>query len=633
MSAVEQAPVEKKVVFKEKNVNEQNVVLDAHGRYGEVLHPKGWEGLWFDKQIKAMEAYEDMVAGAELEGKDLQRYEELKKDWKDSRDEVVKIEKHVPPRIVKEQAEAGATRNRESIQQALNKVKEEAEKLKEKKIAVYRYLNVEEKKEETAPLPEAEKKPVEEEKLTSKPKTLKDAVHSEKSNAWMGIFDTYTGGKVPDTVTTERLRRYVESVGRSQGKNTLAYAYAESLLKNAVSNTKEKPARQEAETHREEATKLEEENVRLKEELAALNKMEEEGGIFQEPTDGAKSRLERKKAEVDKELQSKKKGWGAKFADGFKKLFGKFSKNHEKEIKLEGLDEYGFIHKPETVKRLDEYGFVHEEKKPEEPPVTLSEALKEEKIVPVEEPEQVEQEKTTEVHPNPELDDMAKKQIDVATAKYMAERAQEEEMSKKEQGRIKGKTVWGWLKGMTGGLANMNLKEVGKVLNLYSEAKNIAGDARAQTELIKQEKGLLFDQDEAWDEAWEVDEKMAKDEKDWIESYGAEPERAKKLAVRYLAEQISFQKKELNKANEDRIVLLSLQKLQKEYAATHKGRELAPERTAQVEQKLREEIGKLRKGQIRKSFFDFAKLFKESLNDKRWAATVETMEKVAKVKL
>lgn len=442
----------------------------------------------------------------------------------------------------------------------------------------------------------------------------KSQITSEKSNAWMGVFNTYTGGKVPDTVTTERLRRYVESVGRSQGKNTLAYAYAESLLKNAVSNTKEKPVRQEAEKNRNECVRLEEEQVRLKEELAALHKMEEEGGIFHEPTDGAKSRLERKKAEVEKELQSKKKGWGAKFADGFKKLFGKFSKNHEKDY----------------LKDLNEYGFIQKEEKTERPPMEesappLSESLQEDKIVPVVEPEAViEASKAKEMELNGELVN----KIDEAVAKVKRISVEEEEKSKKEKEWIKGKTVWEWLKRKTGGLANMNLKEVGKVLNLYSEAKNIAGDVKAQAELIKQEKGLLFDQDEAWDEALEVNENLTKDEKDWIENYGAEPERAKKLAVRYLAEKISDRKRELNKANEDRIVLLSLQKLQKEYAATHQEKELAPERTAQVEQKLREEIGKLRQGQVRKSFFDFAKFFKESLDDKRWAATVETIEKV-----
>ncbi len=634
MSLAEKASVEKKLKFKEKNVNEQNVVLESNGSYIEILHPKGWEARWFEKQQEAVEAYEDMMAGAELPGQAPQRLEELKKVWLDKKREVMEAEKHVPPRIVKEYAEQGATRNKESIQQALDKIKEEGRKLSESKVRIAREVEVAKEEAPPAPPPEEKAKPAEAVPNTSEPAVPKGQEMpspDEKSKAWMGTFDTWTGGKVPDTVTTERLRRYVESVGRSQGKNTLAYAYAESLFKNAQNNAKEKPIRQEAEKNRNEYARLEEEQSRLKEELAALDKMEEEGGIFQEPTDGAKSRLERKKAEVEKELQSQKKGWGASFAHGLKKLFGKFKKNYEKDY-LQGLNEYGFFQKEEQSKvvsseNLNEYGFI--EKKEE--PATLNEALREDKVVPIEEPEtavkSMESSETTKVQPEPN-EELTKK-IDDAVAAFKTLEAQKEQISKREKEAIKGTTVRGWLDKMVGGLAKMNLKDMGKFLNLYSEAKNIAREAKAQTELIRPEEGRL-DFEEAWKEAQEVE----KDRIFWNKRNGGEPlsDFSSKITEN-TSMRLSFRKVELNRANEDRVVLLSLQKLQKEYAATHQGKELAPERMALVEQKLREEIGKLRKGQIRKSFFDFAKLFKESLDDKRWSATVDTIEKVSNVKL
>lgn len=613
---MEQAPAEKKLKFKTKNVNEQNVVFNADsGLYIEMLHPKGWEGWWFNEQQKALQAYEDMIEVAEAEGKNSERYEELKKIWRDKKDAVIEAEKRVPPEVVEQQVEAGATRNKVSIQQALDKIEKEAKELKANDdISILRFVELE-KSADPSPTPEAAK-PI----LANPPV----AEAQPQSKAWMGVFDTYTGGKAPEGPgSVAEIERYVKRVAMSQGKNTLAYAYAESLLRDA----KAKPVRQEAEKHRDEAARLEQEQTKLIQELEALKQKEKEGvGPFEDPVDKKVSQTEKEKEKIQKELKLVKKGWGAKFADGFKKLFGKFSKNHEKELKLGGLDEYGFIHKPETVKRLDEYGFVHEEKKPEEPPVALSEALKEEKIVPVEEPEKAA--KTVEsgaIQPNEDI----VRQIDEAVAKTRAAEATEEEKSKKEKEAVKGATVWGWFKERAKGVATMGLWEVGRATGFYAKTKRVGIETGAQAELLEQEKGLLWDENEAWDEALEIDEKVAGEEKDWVANYGAEPERARKLAVKSLSEQISSRKKERNFGKENTMVLLALQKLEdrlknkvvigKEYMAAHGGQMITPEKMAAAEKRLREAIGQIRKGQTRKDLVNFAKLYRESLDDKWWA--------------
>lgn len=196
----------------------------------------------------------------------------------------------------------------------------------------------------------------------------------------------------------------------------------------------------------------------------------------------------------------------------------------------------------------------------------------------------------------------------------------------KSEEKTNGQEVRGWFaeraKGFVGGFGWWEAHQAEK---FRLGTKKTGEEAKIQAKLLEQEAGLL-DEEEARIEAYEIEEGRAEQEKDWVDNYGAAPKEARRLAVNFLSEKISGRKREYNKKVEDKIIVLALKNLEaslknkswlEQYKAAHGGAVITPEKMQLVEQKMREEMGKLRKGQMKKDLVDFVKLSRQAL-DKNW---------------
>ncbi|MBI2057914.1 MAG: hypothetical protein HYT63_02945 [Candidatus Yanofskybacteria bacterium] len=325
---------------------------------------------------------------------------------------------------------------------------------------------------------------------------------------------------------------------------------------NLLKDMQEQDVREEAEEHRDEVADLESENEELEKQLRAERDREVE--VFEEPNDPEISRLEGESEEKKEELKEKKQGWGEKFKKGVKSLFEKRKKENKKEDKK--TEETIDTRTPEEKiasgeEYLDESGFIHNQK-----------------------------------------EGKGYKKVNG----FLAERA----------------------KGFVGGLGWWESHQAEK-FRLGTKEAGI--DSKAQAQLIEQEEGLL-DFDDAWEEAHEIERKRVGEERVFKEKYGVGEKEARYAAIMWLSDKISQRKKEYNQKVEDKIVALALAKLEEklknkswveEYKAAYGGAVISPEKMQEVEKKMREKIGELRKGQSKKDLVDFIKLSRQSL-DKNW---------------
>lgn len=334
---------------------------------------------------------------------------------------------------------------------------------------------------------------------------------------------------------------------------TLSQAYAENLL----NDLDEEPVRENAEEHRSEIEDLEAEESQIKEELRAeKNKVI---GVLEEPNDPEISRLEKGLEEKQQIFSAEKKKaiWGEKFKKGVKSFFDKFKKE---EKKLEGAIVKEKEKTPEEKiasgeEYLDESGFIHNQK-----------------------------------------EGKGYKKVN----DFLAERA---------KGFVGG---FGWWESHQAEKFRKGTKEMGR-------------DAKIQARLLEQDSGML-DFDDAWKEAHEVEKGRAKEEVVFKEKYGVGEKEARYAAIMWLNDKISRPKKEYNQKVEDNIVSMAMAKLEEKiggkewfgaYKAANGGRALTLEKAEELEKKMREKIGELRKGQSKKDLVDFIKLSRQSL-DKNW---------------
>ncbi|MBI2676468.1 MAG: hypothetical protein HYX21_00730 [Candidatus Yanofskybacteria bacterium] len=372
------------------------------------------------------------------------------------------------------------------------------------------------------------------------------------------IWKPLAGKDDPEKMTLPEKKKRLDMVRGAAGPLTVAY------WENAVANHQEQEVREEAEEHRDEIADLEAENEELEKQLRSERKREVE--VFEEPNDAEISRLERESEDKQEELKEKKQGWGEKFKKGVKKFFDKFKKENKKEdkkteeAKEEKTSESTDTRTPEEKivsgeEYLDESGFIHNQK-----------------------------------------EGKGYKKV----SGFLAERA---------KGFVGG---FGWWESHQAEKFRLGTKEAGI-------------DSKAQSQLIEQEEGLL-DFDDAWEEAHEIEEKRAREEEVFEKEYGAGEEGARYAAIMWLSNKISQRKKEYNQKVEDKIVTLTLEKLEQKiggkewfeaYKAANGGRALTPEKATELEKKVREKIGELRRGQSKKDLVDFIKLSRQSL-DKNW---------------
>src|SRR3989344_3500752 len=471
------------------------------------------EVSYLEKQIEAYDAYKDML-GAE---KNTDKYKKFKEAWQEKRKSVENFESEMPDALLEEYSEKynrSEKADRKRLEELLAKSMAEG----------------------------------------GQNETSSDKTETRVAENWRSLWGVGPGEKLPASVTAEELEKFIEMTDKTQGKENMAYAYAQSLRENL----EEQAAREEAEEHRDEIEDAEAEEKRLREELNAEKKRKVE--VFEEPNDPEVSRLEKVVAEAEKEVKEKKKKatLDSKFKDGVKKLFGKFKKEKKVEEKAEKTEEPTDIKTPEEriaggEEYLDESGFIHN-----------------------------------------------KKEGGFLSNEWLNERA---------KGFVGG---FGWWESHQAEKFRLGTKETGI-------------DAKAQARLIEQEEGLL-DFDDAWEEAHEVEKKRAGEERVFKEKYGAGEKGARYAAIMWLSNKISERKKEYNQKTEDKIIALALAKLEQKiggkewfeaYKAANGGRALTPEKAQELEKKMREKIGELRKGQSKKDLVDFIKLSRQSL-DKNW---------------
>src|SRR3989344_8947313 len=473
------------------------------------------EVSYLEKQIEAYDAYKDML-GAE---KNTDKYKKFKEAWQEKRKSVENFESEMPDALLEEYSEKynrSEKADRKRLEELLAKSMAEG----------------------------------------GQNETSSDKTETRVAENWRSLWGVGPSEKLPASVTAEELEKFIEMTDKTQGKENMAYAYAQSLRENL----EEQPAREEAEEHRDEIEEAEAGEKQPLEELNAEKKRKVE--VFEEPNDPEVGRLEKVVSEAEKEVEEKKEKatLGSKFKDGVKKLFDKFKKEKKVEEKTEKTEEPADTRTPEEIiasgeEYHDESGFIHNQK-----------------------------------------EGKGYKKV----SGFFAERV---------KGFVGG---FGWWESHQAEKFRLGTKEAGR-------------DAKAQAQLLEQEEGLL-DLDEAWEEAKEVESKRAKEEKVFKEKYGADDKAARDAAIVWLSVKISERKREYNQKIEDKIVALALAKLEEklknkswveEYKAAYGGAVVSPEKMQKVEERIREKIGELRKGQSKKDLVDFIKLSRQSL-DKNW---------------
>lgn len=597
---------------------EKSVVLKTEQEQNfEMKHPKAIEYHYLTHQLKTLDAYHDMVSGRDGLPDE---YEKAKTEWQEKKKEVLAWEKMLPSETLEEYAE-NVNISEAAVRQRFEQVSREIEELKAKGEILT---------EEAAEKPVEEKSPKDEEEKIPKPKpsedkkeketkplpeekTLPPATEAAKNIAPTGQLEGWkslwrlgqwleAGNPWPSNVTEEMVRNQVDFVGKARGKNTLAYSYWKKILADAS----EAPARNEAMANRSQVRTLEEENEKLRREIA---KLKEETVT---PPAEEEEWLEEGIEENEGKEEEIKKGLGARFKDGVKGFFNKFKK--DKKEKPAG-EEKAAEEEPEEKEAISSENAQEKAKKAlAEKEAKIAELKEEIEKLKKEERERIKQSGVIE---QGQIEEEYRRKITVIEA----------EIEKLEK-LTDGPSIWGWLKERAKGTATFGLWEHGRATGFLLKTRRTGIETKAQAELLKRENGLLLDENEDWDEALEVEENLEKEERDWVENYGAEPERARTLAVRSLSAEISQRNKERNQEKEDDMVQSALRKLEeklkdkvkigREYMTAHGGKIITPEKMALVEKKMREEIGRIRRGQARKDLVNFGKLYREALDDKWW---------------
>ncbi len=500
-------------------------------KISEIKHPKIFEYLYLKKQLQTFDSYKAMMAARTQSPEE---YQKLREAWQKNKEEVANFEGGLSQEQMDDYAE-NVNRSEKLVKERFIQVDKELKELKARGEVLLEKVSPEE----------------------SEPDKKVETQVNVKEN-WKFLWALGPGDKLPKDVTEADVKKHIEMVGKSQGKETLAYAYAKSLLENL----REAPVRDEAETHRDEVKELEEQEKQLKKDLQ--EEKNKEVGVFDAPNDAEVSKIEKRVKEKEGQIEEKKEklSWGEKFKKGVRGFFDKFKKENKKEEK--------------AIKKTEEA--VTDNRTPEEKIASGEEYLDESGFI----------------HNQKEGKGYKK------VSGFLAERA---------KGFVGG---FGWWESHQAEKFRLGTKEAGV-------------DSKAQAQLIEQEEGLL-NFDDAWDEAHEVEEKRAKEEKVFTKDYGLTEKEARYAAVMWLSDKISKRKKEYNQKIEDKIVALALVKLEQKiggkewfeaYKAANGGRALTPEKAAELEEKVREKIGELRKGQSKKDLVDFTKLARQSL-DKNW---------------
>ena len=531
---------------------------------------KSLEVSYLQKQVVAFEAYKEMI-GSE---KDTEDYKRLKEDWMAKRAEIVKHEENMSAELLEEYSSKYNS--------------------SEKKV-----------RQRLAELEGIETRP---DQVEPAEKTGEDSLGSKD------IWKPLAGKDDPEKMTLEEKKKRLKMVRGAAGPLTVAY------WENAVANHQEQETREEAEEHREEIAKLEAENEELEKRLR--EERDREPGVFDEPNDPVISRLERQVQDKQEETKEKKQGWGEKFKKGVKSLFDKFKRENKKEDKKTTEEAVKKAKEEETAGSVDTRTLEATERERGSTEHSSANVNKREN--------KKEDKKTEEAVKKAKEEEKASEPEDARTPE---EKIASGEEYLDESGFIHNqkegngyKKVNGFLteraKGFVGGFGWWESHQAEK-FRLGTKEAGI--DSKAQAQLIEQEEGLL-DFDDAWEEAHEVERGRAKEEEVFKEKYGAGEEGARYAAIMWLSNKISERKKEYNQKVEDKIIALALTKLEQKiggkewfeaYKAANGGRALTPERAQELEKKMREKIGELRKGQSKKDLVDFIKLSRQSL-DKNW---------------
>ncbi len=295
------------------------------------------EVSYLQKQIAAYEAYREMMAAE----KNTDEYKKLKETWLAKRKEVEDEEERFKENIEASTYEKYISNYNLSEAKAQKRLKElggSVQSVKEQDQAV--------------------------EQTTSNqndPEGAMKETSSVKEN-WRSLWALGPGDRLPDNVTEADVKKHIEMVGKSQGKETLAYAYAKSLLENL----NEEPVREQAEEHRDEVAEAEAEEKQLQEQLRA--EKNRKVAVLEEPNDKVVTLVEREVKNKAEQVEEKKKEatWGSKFKTGVASFFNKFKKTkktEEKKIVPEKVDNRTPEEKIASGEEyLDESGFIHNKK-------------------------------------------------------------------------------------------------------------------------------------------------------------------------------------------------------------------------------------------------------------------------------
>ena len=185
------------------------------------------EVSYLEKQIEAYDAYKDMLEAE----KNTDEYKKFKEAWQEKRKSVENFEPEMPEALLEEYSEK------------YNRSEKAGRKRSEELLA---RGGAEGGQNETS----------------------SDKTETRVAENWRSLWGVGPSEKLPASVTAEELEKFIEMTGKTQGKETMAYAYAQSLRENL----EERPAREEAEEHRDEIEDAEAEEKRLREELNAEKK-------------------------------------------------------------------------------------------------------------------------------------------------------------------------------------------------------------------------------------------------------------------------------------------------------------------------------------------------------------------------
>jgi len=174
----------------------------------EVTNPKVLEFFYLKKQLKAFDEYRKMT---EAKKNSPGKFQKLKELWGKNKKEIAEIEKNLPKELVESYAEK-INRSEELVRKKFEEVKKETDALEAKGEVLLK-----------------EKKP---ETVTEKPVPVSELKEGEWRSLWAIGNKIKEGKPLPPGVNKEAVERQLKMIGKSQGKNTLTYAYWEGILKD-----------------------------------------------------------------------------------------------------------------------------------------------------------------------------------------------------------------------------------------------------------------------------------------------------------------------------------------------------------------------------------------------------------------